>query len=75
MTDTAVEDRRIDNAFIRDHYQWDRMSDIKWDILRNNLASAQRILANPDKFPNADFDDVEFRAGELSAFLTINLRA
>jgi hypothetical protein len=72
--DTQIEDEPISSQFIREYYQWDRMSDVKWDILRNNLASAKRILANPEKFPNADFDGVEHRATELSLFLTTNLR-
>jgi hypothetical protein len=68
------EDRPIDNRFIRDHFQWDRMSDVKWDIVRNNLSAAERVLAAPEKFPYADLDAVEQRATELSLFLTVNLR-
>lgn len=72
--DTQIEDAPISSSFIRDYYQWDRMSDVKWDVVRNNLASMERILSNPKQFPNADFESVERNATELSLFLVTNLR-
>lgn len=69
-----LESTPIASRFVRDYYQWDRMSEVKWDIVRNNLASAERILANPAKFPNADTESVAQTANELSIFLTLHLR-
>jgi len=60
---------------VRERFQWDRMSDVDWSLVRNNLASAQRVLANPDKFPRANFDYMERTATELSLFLATNLRS
>ncbi len=59
----------IESQFIREEFQWDCLGDVKWDILRNNLRSAQLILENPKRFPNADFERVEQSAAEIKAFL------
>lgn len=64
----------IECKFIRDEFQWDRMGDVKWDLLRNNLDAAERVLHNPDKFPKADFAYLEKKADRIEAFLRVNLR-
>lgn len=50
-------------------YGWDYLSDVNWNMLRNNLKSADYILGNPSKFPRADFAKLEFQSNELHAFL------
>lgn len=60
---------RIENKYVRDEYQWDLMSEVKWDLLRQNLEVANNILDNPEDFPRADFAAVETRSAELFTFL------
>lgn len=62
----------IANMFIRDEYQWDRMGDIDWNLLRNNLAAANRVLDNPEKFPHANFKYMELRADAIESFLRVH---
>lgn len=62
----------ISSKFIRDEFQWDRMEDVKLDILRSNLEACNRILANPEKFPKADFDYIEIKSFEITLFLNEN---
>lgn len=57
------------SRYIRNEYQWDRMSDVDWSLLRNNLRAKERILSHPENFPNADFTAVEHAVKELSEFL------
>lgn len=59
----------IENKFIRDHFMWDTMDDVEWDLVRNALSSAERVLMNADKFPMADFDYLEKQALECGMFL------
>lgn len=60
---------RIESKYVRDEYQWDLMSEVKWDLLRQNLEAANNILDNPEDFPRADFAAVEARSAELFTFL------
>ena len=62
----------IECKFIRDEYHWDRMGDVNWDMLRNNLDAVDRVLSNPDKFPKADFAYLEKKATEIEMFLLLN---
>ena len=52
---------RIENAFIRNHFYTDYIENLPdgWQTVQNDVLRARRILANPDKFPNADFDYLE----------------
>ena len=60
---------RIENKYIRDEYQWDLVSEVKWDLLRHNLERANHILDNPEDFPRANFAAVETASAELFTFL------
>lgn len=70
--DLTTEDPIIEDQWIRNEYQWDRMSDVKWDILRNNLEVTDKILQNPQRFPHADFDAVATRNTQLFMFLSLH---
>lgn len=65
-TDT---DEKITTTFIGREFGWDRLSDVNWDLLLNNVLSARRVLSNPDKFPKANFDGCERMDQEGTAFL------
>lgn len=60
--------------FIRDEYSIDTIDEVNWDLLRNNLEAANRVLDNPEKFPNADFNALEKKSEELFLFLATNLQ-
>lgn len=60
---------RIDNAFIRNEFQIDNMSDVNWAEIKSARDAADRILANPAKFPKANFEYLENKAMECSLFL------
>lgn len=60
---------RITNAFIRNHFHWDTMSDVRWDMVRDSALAARRVLYNADKFPKADFDYLEKQDMECTCFL------
>lgn len=49
---------RIENAFIRSHFQADYVEDVGdgWSGIQAAVLNARRILASPDKFPRANFD-------------------
>ena len=64
--------RPISSPYIRNEFQWDYMGDVKWDILRNNLQAAQKVLENPKRFPKADFDNLAIKEREIGIFLTLN---
>lgn len=69
MAATGESSERITSGFVRSHFQWDFMNEVDWSLVRNNLASANRVLANPEKFPRADFDYLEEQTLELEMFL------
>ena len=60
---------RIENKYIRDEYQWDLVSEAKWDILQANFEATNNILNFPDDFPKANFAAVETANAELYNFL------
>lgn len=60
---------RIESKYIRDEYQWDLVSEVKWDILQQNFESTNNILNFPDDFPKANFAAVECANAELYNFL------
>ena len=67
MTDAPIE-----CTFIREEFMWDRMSDVDWSLLRNNLKAARRILRAPEKFPHANFPFLEQKVDALETFLVLN---
>lgn len=64
--------QRISSKWIRDYYGWDYMSDVDWQLLYNNLHSAEYVLDNPSKFPRADIDALQERQCEISQFLQLH---
>lgn len=51
---------RITNQFIRNHFSSDTVSDAGgWPAIQGAVLNARKILANPDKFPKANFDYLE----------------
>jgi len=51
---------RIENAFIRNHFQADYVNDAGgWSAIQSAVLNARRICGNPDKFPKANFDYLE----------------
>jgi hypothetical protein len=70
---TYDENDRIKSAFVRNHFMWDYMSDVRWDIVKSAVSSAETVLINSDKFPFADFDYQERISEEVGDFLAINL--
>jgi hypothetical protein len=56
-------------AFIRNTFQWDRMSEVNWSLVRDNVLAARRVLAAPEKFPRANFDHLEKMDLEGTCFL------
>ena len=72
MTTTDEDDPVIPDTWIRNEFQWDRMSDVKWDIVRSNYEATSRILANPAQFPKADFEVVAERKTNLFTFLSMH---
>lgn len=64
--------RPIASKFIRDEFQWDLMSEVKWDLVLKQLRAWDRILSNPTKFPKADFEVIESEHLELRTFLKLN---
>lgn len=58
--------------FIKDEYSIDTIDEVNWDLLRNNLEAANRVLDNPEKFPKADFNALDEKTEELFLFLATN---
>lgn len=54
------------NEFCANNWQ-----DVPKDILYRAYGSAERVLNNPDKFPNADFNHLEELANALHARVAI----
>lgn len=48
------EDPRITHTAIGAEYSIDRLSEVNWRLLRENLICAERVFDNPAKFPKAD---------------------
>ncbi len=65
----SAADEPIASPFIREYFQWDRMSDVRWDVVASRLRAANLILAAPERFPNADQESVQQSATELELFL------
>ncbi len=59
---------------IREIFQWDRMGDVKWDILESNLRACDKILDNPDQFPNCDLEYIYNKREVIELFLLSNPR-
>jgi len=62
----------INSNYIRNEYEWDYMADVKWDVIRNNLACARRVVSFPEMFPNADFEYLHNQIIEFELFLLTN---
>ncbi len=71
MTDD-LKQHPISSPYIRERFQWDRMGDVDWSLVRNNYDSVCRVLCNPEKFPRADMPAMETAQIELSSFLMLN---
>lgn len=69
-----TDDAPLTNRWIRDEFHWDRMSDVRWDIVINNLRSTEYIIDNPDKFPKADMDAMSQKEFQLRMFCLENGR-
>lgn len=65
---------RIASSYIRNEFMWDRMGDVNWSLLRQSLASAEHVCANPGKFPRADFDALEEKITEIGDFLFLHMQ-
>lgn len=63
---------RIASAYVRNEFMWDRMGDVRWDVVKGSLRAAENVLQNPEKFPRADFDALEERAEKLGDFLCLH---
>jgi len=51
---------RIENGFIRNHFQADFVEDAGgWSSIRDAVLGARRVCGSPDKFPKANFDYLE----------------
>lgn len=59
----------IENRFIANHFQCDCMNEIDFEMLKNNVLSARKILKNPERFPKANFDYLEKLELEGTCFL------
>ena len=64
---------RIASAYIRNEFMWDRMADVDWALLRQNLASAERVCSDPGRFPRADFEALETKITEIGDFLFLHM--
>lgn len=62
-------DESITHTWVGREFNLDRLSEVNWSLLQQNLDSARRVLANPAKFPAADFDALETTVFELDAFM------
>lgn len=62
---------RIENSFIRNHFNADYVEDIGdgWAGIRDAVLNARRICSGPDKFPKANFDYLEKLDLEGTCFL------
>jgi len=62
---------RITNTFIGKLLQVDYVAEVSVDILYNSRAAARRVLENPDRFPDADFELCEESSSEIDIFLRL----
>lgn len=62
-------DAQITQTFIGAEYGWDRLSEVKLDILQTNREASMRVINNPHQFPNADFDHCRLHVAEIDAFV------
>lgn len=67
----ATDLTKIENTFIRNHFCADFVEDVGdgWRGIEQAVLNARRVLANPDKFPKADFDYLENLDLEGTSFL------
>lgn len=62
-------DVQITQTFIGQHFSWDRVSEAKLELIENNRESAMRVINDPDRFPNAQFDYLKTLVIEIDAFM------
>lgn len=61
---------RITNTVIGREYGWDSLSDVDPQLLRKNRAALVRILEDPARFPDADFDRAERTVRAIDALFS-----
>lgn len=58
MTNTTlmVDRLPIRSAMLREHFLCDYVDELADDLLDNNIRSFEKVINNPDKFPNANVE-------------------
>lgn len=63
-----MRDEQITNTFLGREYGWDRVSDVNVEMLRHNRECNLNVLANPDKFPDANLDFIAQHVAAVDDF-------
>lgn len=61
-------DPQITHTYLGTEYGWDRVSDADPQLLRANREACMNIMANPSKYPEADFNRIGRHVAEIDAF-------
>lgn len=65
----ARENTQITATWIGREYGWDFIGDVDYDLLRQNLDCAWRVMGDPERFPDADCEALGRQIDEIEAFL------
>jgi hypothetical protein len=64
----TIENPQITQTYVGREFMWDFLSEVDYDLLRQNRYAAAYVLENPDDFPKADLTALERKVAEIDSF-------